>query len=227
MMTFNFKVVAVLAIVAALLGGALMILGPQAPFSGGGDGEAPPPLSEAEVIEQTGEVRELIWQDLMPEGEEARLDALYAEFFQDLEERFAQAEQISLAEAGRRAGQDPLAQIAEGSPIDTMPQLGTFNVVETLDGQKIRLPGYIVPLDFNSDQMHESFLLVPYFGACIHSPPPPPNQIVFVRADEAVEIPSIYEPVWVEGVMRTQRHENETGDAAYTLELSVLKPYGY
>ena len=53
-------------------------------------------------------------------------------------------------------------------------------VVKSLDGQNIRLPGYIVPLEVNEEGRTTDFLLVPYFGACIHTPPPPANQIVLV-----------------------------------------------
>lgn len=58
-------------------------------------------------------------------------------------------------------------------------------VVKALDGQNIRLPGYIVPLEVSEEGRTTEFLLVPYFGACIHVPPPPSNQIVHVKAKSA------------------------------------------
>jgi hypothetical protein len=67
-----------------------------------------------------------------------------------------------------------------------------------LDGQVVRLPGYLLPLEFSGKQVTE-FLLVPWVGACIHTPPPPPNQIVHVRADKPVQFTGLFAPVWVTG----------------------------
>jgi hypothetical protein len=108
-----------------------------------------------------------------------------------------------------------------------MDQIGTFNVVEELDGLNIRLPGYVVPLDFSADGVYREFLLVPYFGACLHTPPPPPNQIVYVKASPAAKVGSIYEPVWVEGIMKTGKFTSETGNSAYELTLSNIEAYEY
>jgi hypothetical protein len=120
-----------------------------------------------------------------------------------------------------------LSLIAEGSDMDTMEQIGTFNVVEDLDGMKVRLPGYIVPLDFSASAEHREFLLVPYFGACLHSPPPPPNQIVFVTANPPASIPDVYDPVWLEGTLTTGQFDSELGNSAYELSLSLIEPYEY
>src|SRR5690606_3286544 len=104
---------------------------------------------------------------------------------------------------------------------------GTFNTVAALNNLDVRIPGFIVPLDFRADKKYREFLLVPYFGACLHTPPPPPNQIVYVRTGEPVTITDIWSPVWVEGVMKTQRHENDIGSAAYTLSLKKLSLYEF
>jgi hypothetical protein len=92
---------------------------------------------------------------------------------------------------------------------------------------RVRMPGYIVPLDFSAESKHTEFLLVPYFGACLHSPPPPPNQIVFVTANPPASIPDIYEPVWLEGEMKTGRFDTDMANSAYELKLSKLEPYEY
>lgn len=146
-------------------------------------------------------VRHITWDALMPAGE----DKVLAEL---MKKNAARA-----------------AEVEEGGPGDQMVQVGTFNVVEALDGEPIRMPGYVVPFNFNSDDEYSEFLLVPYFGACIHTPPPPPNQIVYVQTDEPVVVEDIWTPVWVEGEMQTARHEDEMGDAAYTLNLSKLEIY--
>ena len=97
-------------------------------------------------------------------------------------------------------------------------------VVGELDGQRIRLPGYVVPLDFEATDVAE-FLLVPYFGACIHVPPPPSNQIVYVTTVAGYPLKELFEPVWVTGVIRTQAYLNEVGDAGYTLKATIIEPY--
>lgn len=166
-----------------------------------------------------GEPLTIMWEDLLPEGEEEILMQAYEEFYAMLEQRYA-ANTTTLVDAAR--GMDG---IAEGSDLDYMPQLGSFNVVEDLDDTFIRMPGYVVPFDFDSKSRHNEFLFVPYMGACIHSPPPPPNQIIFVRADPAQKIKDIWAPYWIEGTLTTEQTENELGDTAYALSLRDIKPY--
>ncbi len=76
-------------------------------------------------------------------------------------------------------------------------------VVQDLDGKQVRIPGYLLPLEF-SEQGEKDFLLVPYVGACIHVPPPPPNQIVLVRLKEPFKPTELFTPVWASGLMRTK-----------------------
>ena len=78
-------------------------------------------------------------------------------------------------------------------------------VVDELNGQRVRIAGYLLPLEISREKGTD-FLLVPYIGACIHVPPPPPNQIVRVRtvSKKGYRIKQIYEPVWVTGVMSAQ-----------------------
>ena len=54
-------------------------------------------------------------------------------------------------------------------------QWATAPTNAALDGVRARIPGYVVPLE-SSAAGHLEFLLVPYFGACIHTPPPPPTR---------------------------------------------------
>lgn len=119
-------------------------------------------------------------------------------------------------------------------PADNMPtvhdqpgkQTGSAEAVMELDGEFIRMPGFMLPLDYTEEGKVRSFLLVPYYGACIHVPPPPPNQIVFVDTSaNPVASKSLWEPVWVTGTMEVKMNVNGLGDAAYTLTLSELAPY--
>jgi len=171
-------------------------------------------------------VTEITWEDLMPEGEDELLETLYVEFYQDFERRMLK-NSTSLAEASRQEATDVSSVIAEGSVDDTMEQIGTFNVVKDLDGKRIRVPGYVVPFDFSADAEHKEFLLVPYFGACLHTPPPPPNQIILVKAETAAKITNIEEPVWLEGTLKTGEFLSDLGNSAYELNLSKLEPYEY
>ena len=166
-----------------------------------------------------GEALTIMWEDLMPEGSEEELMREYEEFYAMLEQRYA-ANTTTLVDAA-----DPYAAIEEGSDFDFMPQLGTFDTVSELNDQLVRIPGYVVPFDFKSTARHREFLFVPYMGACIHTPPPPPNQIVFVRADPAVRIDDIWVPYWLEGTLSTEKVENELGDAAYVLKMDSVEPY--
>jgi hypothetical protein len=76
-------------------------------------------------------------------------------------------------------------------------------VVDSLNGLDVRMIGYLLPLDFSGKKGVE-FLLVPWVGACIHTPPPPQNQIVYLKFDKGYESSSLYAPVWVEGTLRTE-----------------------
>lgn len=182
---------------------------------------------DSQDVRQTieNETAELIsWEDLMPDGEDEILAELYAQFFAE-QENLLQT-QIPLSEAANEQA-DLLSRIDEGSAEDTMEQIGTYNVVEELNGKKVRLPGYVVPLDFNASFEYNVFLLVPYFGACLHTPPPPPNQIVFVTSEALAKVENINDPVWVEGHLKTGQFGSELGNSAYELTLSKLEPYEY
>ena len=93
-----------------------------------------------------------------------------------------------------------------------------------LGGQKVRLPGYLVPLEGQAGEWKE-FLVVPYFGACIHSPPPPANQIVHVKAAVPAKGLRSMDTVWVTGTLRTERRDTDMGVSGYTLEGAVVEKY--
>ena len=69
-------------------------------------------------------------------------------------------------------------------------------VIEAFDGKAIRIPGFIVPLEQNDEQKATAFFVVPYFGACLHMPPPPPNQILYVEYEEGIAVENLYDPYW-------------------------------
>ena len=169
-----------------------------------------------EVVEDdTDELRLITWAELLPDGEEEVLAKIYDDFYAELDQRLYSQPATLLSEAGT---------IQEGSPLDQMPQLGTFNTVDELNGQLVEIPGFIVPLDLTAGSM-SAFLIVPYFGACIHTPPPAPNQIVYAVAEPAQDLDSLYLPRWFKGRMETNPQYTEMGDAAYTLHLESVRLY--
>lgn len=106
-------------------------------------------------------------------------------------------------------------------------QSGSSEVNPALNLMRVKVPGFVVPLEFSKDGMVREFFLVPYVGACIHVPPPPPNQIVFVELAVAMRLPSVYDAVWITGTLRTQIKSSQLGTAAYTLEATKVENYDF
>jgi hypothetical protein len=98
-------------------------------------------------------------------------------------------------------------------------------MVKALDGLQVRLPGYIVPLEVSEEGRVTEFLLVPYFGACIHVPPPPPNQIVHVTSELGVKVDELYQPYWIEGPMKVKTSSSELATAGYEMEADKILVY--
>lgn len=162
-------------------------------------------VSVSPCMAAQGEARELEWEDLMPEGWDpfAELEALAGDDVQNLSDDNARAVELF----------DAYQDAVRSAP-----------VVTELDGQQVRLPGFMVPLDFEGTEISE-FLLVPYFGACIHTPPPPSNQIVYVTTVASYPMKELFDAVWVTGEISTQAFLNEVGDAGYTLQARIIEPY--
>jgi hypothetical protein len=95
---------------------------------------------------------------------------------------------------------------------------------ETLNGTAIRIPGFVVPLESNDGKLRE-FLLVPYFGACIHTPPPPANQIIHIVASKPLAHTKAMDAVWVNGVLEIARSETMMGNAGYRMKAVNVEAY--
>jgi len=104
-------------------------------------------------------------------------------------------------------------------------QQGSAQVNPALEGMVIKLPGYIVPLDMTADGLVSKFFLVPYVGACIHVPPPPPNQMVYIQLDKAMPLNALYEPYWVTGTVHTHDAAIPAGTAPYSMREVKVEPY--
>lgn len=100
----------------------------------------------------------------------------------------------------------------------------TAPVNPALVGQVVRIPGFVVPLEEGKNGMTE-FLLVPYFGACVHSPPPPSNQIIHVLPQSPARDLRSMDTVWVTGVLTTLQTDSYMGTASWRLAAVSVAPY--
>jgi hypothetical protein len=108
---------------------------------------------------------------------------------------------------------------------DQLPQ-GSAPLVTELNDKPVRLAGFAVPLEGDDNGVTE-FLLVPYMGACVHVPPPPSNQIVYVRTREPLAFDMIYDALWVAGVIKAAPISSELAEVGYQLEAHSFEVYQY
>lgn len=127
--------------------------------------------------------------------------------------------------------QDQLAELADDDPkaMDLygkiQAELDNAPLNDEIQGKEVRLAGFIAPLSM--DEKISEFLLVPYFGACIHVPPPPLNQTVYIktRPDQAIDAKSAYDPIWVQGIIRAEGKSTDIGQAGYQIMEAGVEPY--
>ena len=96
------------------------------------------------------------------------------------------------------------------------------SVVTELDGKHVRIGGYVVPLDFEATSIKE-FLLVPFVGACIHVPPPPPNQIIYVKAAKGFDVAGSFDPVYVTGTLKVASQYTGLAETGYTIDAEKVE----
>lgn len=125
---------------------------------------------------------------------------------------------------------EDLAALERGAPIlhmgqRRMVQQGSFSTVASMTGKNVKLPGYVVPLSTDEQGRLTEFFFVPYFGACTHAPPPPPNQIVYVSLKKAILSPEMWNPQWLQGQLRATTTENALGGSAYAMDDASVVPY--
>lgn len=94
----------------------------------------------------------------------------------------------------------------------------------SLNGRRIRIAGFVLPLEGEGNKVTE-FLIVPYFGACIHSPPPPSNQIIHAKSLKPLAGVKMMEPVWTYGTLSLYRANTQWGVASYRLTVDKISPY--
>jgi uncharacterized protein len=96
--------------------------------------------------------------------------------------------------------------------------------IEKLEGVRVRIPGYVVPLEDNQLLVKE-FLFVPTVQACIHVPPPPPNQMIYVVMDKAFELNWSFRAFWLEGILSLQEKKSPYGRVSYQMEGKKVEAY--
>ena len=192
------------------------------------------------------EPRQVMWADLVPKSA-----AFDNPFLKLTPEQLARVSDVAAIRDRRERGDKNLSRAeieSEPALVRKLEQVGVDvdgllakrkEIIERgrtvnplLNGQFVRLPGYLLPLEFSGKQVSE-FLLVPWVGACIHTPPPPPNQIVHVKPEKPVEMSGMFAPVWVTGQMTTGAIKKSLSlvdgsadiDVGYSLRASRVEPY--
>ena len=154
------------------------------------------------------------WTELMPAEDLSALLNRPA-FLDDIADGSAQD---SLDSFQQRQLEDEQAQQYQAA-------LSSTRVIQGFDGKAIRIPGFIVPLAQNEDKEVTRFFIVPYFGACLHMPPPPPNQILYVESEQGITLENLYDPYWFEGIVSIEQKVDAMGTSAYSLSLDNYALY--
>ena len=157
--------------------------------------------------EPKAEAQELGWADLIPED-------------------FVQPENPFMTMTQEEA--DKLMDGSDESNLELARLEAEFNYAPTvpaLDGLRVKIPAYITPLEYDFQSSIKEFLLVPYVGACMHTPPPPANQVVFAESEKVIQFEGMYEAVWATGVIRTETVQSELAETGYRLEVEKIQPY--
>lgn len=196
------------------------------------------------------DAREVTWDDLVPSGsdfddpfEKLYEDQLYnlaliaryreQQASKDKSPDFTSADYDEAMSKLKAEGVDVDGLIARREEITEKRRARGLTANAEFNGKKIRLPGYLLPLEFEEKKVTE-FLLVPWVGACIHTPPPPPNQIVHVKLNKGFEIgDEVFTAVWVDGVMKTESNNPELSfvdgkqniDVGYVMQAEAVELY--
>lgn len=200
------------------------------------------------TLAQAADPEEISWEMLAPPAAviENPFESLTAEQMDTLRQilRFeAQAKRSDDAEARVKAEALRATLTKDGIDVDGLfaarlaimekRQAAASGVNKDILDKSVRIPGYVLPLEFK-DRKAVEFLLVPTVGACIHTPPPPPNQIVHVSYPEGIEVNGLFTPVWITGTMMAQSSVQKVGysdgqadvSVSYTMRPNRVEKYG-
>ncbi len=161
------------------------------------------------------EYRELQWDELMPEAELKILQGI-SELITNPHQPLDPEENIyDDINSGMTQMMDP----------DVQGVMSSINTRPELNNQNVSIPGFIVPVETNNEGGITEFFLVPHFGACIHVPPPPPNQIIYVRYEQGLLVEGIWMPFTIKGTFFTELVDNDIAVSAYTFNAVEVFEY--
>jgi hypothetical protein len=176
--------------------------------------DALPDIEESEIISKKEQPLELEWDDLIPD--DWRPDKFLAQYNLD---------EITDEDPRAREIEQRLKEMYDKAP-----------TVAELDGTLVKIPGYFIPVEMDGKKV-TTFLLVPYMGACIHTPPPPANQTLYVKLPEGLGVEyETFEAVWVVGIIKIQQStqslalDNANSDSissGYVIEATEVSIYEY
>ena len=207
--TISLRALPVLLVLLILLAQALVQAQPNAPGAGASKAAAAAPskaqadaAKASNTASSKGAFREINWDDLVPKDWDP---------FKDMKD----IKLAGLSDSDPRAAAmlKRMREVWDNAPVNNQ-----------MDDQTVRIPGYLVPLEDTKAGMKE-FLLVPYFGACIHTPPPPSNQVIHVLPRQAAKGFHSMDTVWVSGTLKTLRSDTSMGTSSYRLDAVAVEPY--
>ncbi|BDX08613.1 DUF3299 domain-containing protein [Planctobacterium marinum] len=114
--------------------------------------------------------------------------------------------------------------LASALTAQTWQSLDGYQINADVVGQYASLPGFLVPLELNEGKVR-SFFIVPYYGACLHYPPPPPNQIVYVQLPDYIPLPDMQLAYKFTGVLSETLFEDPMGTSAWGMDVSAISAY--
>jgi hypothetical protein len=159
-------------------------------------------LAPAKPSAPSGGYEDILWDALLPQGwsVEKMMETLNLNELQDNDPK-------------AREALKKIREMWDSAPVNA-----------TLDNRRVRIPGFVVPLDGEREKTRE-FLLVPYFGACIHAPAPPANQVIHVVVSKTASTVKLSPAAWISGTIRTVRSDTRMGVSGYEMTVDKVEPY--
>ncbi len=159
--------------------------------------------------------QQIEWPDLIPDADLHTLNNPPDNLNQIADGDFA--DQISSALSAAKNQKTPQTAYEKA--------LVSTNIRAEFDQRLVRIPGFIVPLQFGEQRRVTEFFLVPFFGACMHMPAPPPNQVLYAKSLKGVELETLMDAFWIDGKLSTTAVTNDMATAAYSLRVDSISPY--
>lgn len=164
------------------------------------------PDSELRERLANGEITPLGWGELLPKSDKEVLAKYQSSSDKSLSEQVTLSLQATTNQRYQSA-------------------LYSTDVVEDAIGKAVSISGYMVPIDLNEDRSVKRFFLVPYYGACIHYPPPPPNQMIYVNLIDGFSKIMMSQAFTLTGVLEKGLFEDHQGTSAYILNVSQIEKF--